>query len=161
MQKTYVMVKPHFANYKVVIDEVKARLLDLGLKIVEESFVVYNKEAAEQHYEEHVKKPFYPELEKYITSDKAYGMVLEGKNAIAKVRSVAGATIKKDKETGELILPEIGTIRRDIPTLLTEQCRQTENVIHSSDSEESAEREIKIYSGLKKTNKRAKDFKIL
>jgi nucleoside-diphosphate kinase len=156
MQKTYVMIKPHFANYKIVVDEIKKRLLNLGVKITTEGFIKYDKNSAEQHYAEHVGKPFYPELERYITSDKAYGMIIEGENAISQVRSIAGATIKKDKETGELRLPDEGTIRRDIPKLIGEECRQTENVLHSSDSEESARREIEIFKKLlKKTNQKS------
>lgn len=153
MEKTYVMVKPHFANYKIAIDEIKKRLKDLGLKITTEEFIKYDIKSAQQHYFEHVGKHFYPELEKYITSDKAYGMIVEGENAISKVRSIAGSTIKRDKETGEIRLPDEGTIRRDIPKLIGEECRQTENVLHSSDSEDSAKREIEIFNKLLKKNK--------
>lgn len=152
MQKTYVMVKPHFANYEIVINEVKKRLLELDLKIVEESFIKYNRAEAQKHYAEHLGKPFYPTLEDYITSEKAYGMIVEGENSLTKVRQIAGSTIKKNKETGEVLLPAVGTIRRDIPAMIGEDCRLTENVIHSSDSEESARKEIGIFSRLKKIN---------
>lgn len=151
MQQTYVMVKPHFANYDFVIEEIKNRLKSIGANIVEESFIKYSSEEAKQHYIEHLEKSFYPELEKYITSDKAYGMVITGTDIISKVRSLAGGTMKIDFSTGKTIsLPEIGTIRRDIPALLSEKCRMTENVLHSSDSEESAKREIKIFQSILK-----------
>lgn len=148
MERTYVMIKPQFANHAKVIEEIKKRILNLGLKIEKESFIRYKTTDAKKHYEEHIGKSFYAELETYITSDKAFGMIVVGENAISKVRSIAGSTMKKDKETGELILPPIGTIRRDIPMLLGWECRQTENVLHSSDSPESAEKEIKIFEKL-------------
>lgn len=148
MQKTYVMIKPHFANYEIVIKEIKRRLAALNLNIIKEGFVKYEAEDSRKHYEEHLGKAFYPNLEEYITSDKAYGMILEGEGAIEKVRNIAGSTIKKDKETGELILPPVGTIRRDIADMLGEECRLTENVLHSSDSEKSAANEIDIFENL-------------
>jgi nucleoside-diphosphate kinase len=154
MEKTYVMVKPHFANYEKVVNEIKKRLLSLGLNMVKEGYIKYDRTYAQKHYEEHIGKSFYAGLETYITSDKAYGMVLEGEDAITKVRSIAGGTIKKDRETGEVLsLPSIGTIRRDIPALLGEECRQTENVLHSSDSKESAKKEIAIFESLLSKNK--------
>jgi nucleoside-diphosphate kinase len=115
-----------------------------------EGFIRYTRDDAKQHYAEHVEKPFYPEMENYIVSDKAYGMIVEGENAIAKIRSIIGSTIKKDKETGAIILPEVGTIRRDIPDMLGEVCCMPGNVMHASDSQSSAEIEIAIFERLLK-----------
>lgn len=139
-ETSYVMIKPEFANKSIVILLVKEKLAANGIKIEEESYVHYDKSHARQHYAEHVGKPFYPDLEKYITSDKAYGMVVSGDNAIEKIRKICGSTKN----------PEKGTIRFNIPKLLHLPIRVTENVVHSSDSPASAEREIAIFRELKK-----------
>lgn len=138
VEKSYVMVKPQFANNMCVIGNIKDRLLAKGLKIEKEGYVYYDTEHARQHYIEHVNKGFYRDLEAYITSDKAYGMVVSGENAIATIRALAGAT--RD--------PAEGTIRYDIPKALHLPLRVQENVVHSSDSVEAANREIAIFEDM-------------
>ncbi len=142
MQQTYVMVKPGFANNPKVIDEIKSRLNKVGLKVVEEAFVKYDARRAQMHYREHVGKSFYPELEAYITSDKAYGMKVEGENAVAVARVLAGTTVH----------PHLGTIRYDIPVMLGLDIRMTENVVHTSDSEDAAKYELSIFEELVRIN---------
>lgn len=137
-QTSYVMVKPGFANNDKVIAEVKKRLKENGISILEEGFIRYDEAHAKRHYHEHVGKSFYPELEAYITSDKAYGMKVEGEDAIARIRALAGSTKN----------PEPGTIRYDIPEMLKVERRITENVVHSSDSEEAAKLELAIFKEL-------------
>ena len=139
-QTSYVMVKPEFANNKKVIGEIKGRLEANNLKIVDQSYIRYDKSHAQKHYAEHVGKAFYPALEAYITSDKAYGMIVEGEDAIAKIRELVGATKN----------PAEGTIRCDIPKYLGLECRVTENVVHASDKQESANAEIEIFKELKR-----------
>ena len=143
IEQSYVMVKPEFANNKQVIAEVKNRLQAKGIVILEESYINYDEKRAKMHYHEHVGKGFYPELEKYITSDKAYGMKVQGENAIAVIRALAGSTKN----------PEPGTIRYDIPEALGLERRITENVVHSSDSPESAKLELAIFEQLAKEHK--------
>lgn len=143
IEQSYVMVKPEFANNKQVIAEVKKRLQAKGIVILEESYINYDEKRAKMHYHEHVGKGFYPELEKYITSDKAYGMKVQGENAIAVIRALAGSTKN----------PEPGTIRYDIPKALGLERRITENVVHSSDSLESAKLELAIFEQLAKEHK--------
>ena len=145
-ETSYVMVKPEFANHPIVIYMVKSRLANAGLKIEEESFVKYDIEHARKHYREHIGKGFYSELENYITSDKAYGMVVSGENAIAKIRAICGATKN----------PENGTIRHDIPKLLGLEIRVTQNVVHSSDSPAAAEKEIAIFKDLSKKHEQTR-----
>ena len=151
MEKSFVMVKPGFANNQKVIDYVKEKITEAGLKIVSENFKSYSKEKAQEHYAEHFlgsyenAKPFYKNLENYITSDKVYGMEVHGENAIKVIRNLGGSTIKTNKETGEKILPAKGTIRYEVPLMLHEEHRTTENVIHASDSPEAAERELNIF----------------
>ena len=135
IETSYVMIKPEFANYDAVINEVEKRLTNAGLTITEKAEIRYLAEDAKQHYSAHVGKDFYPELEKYITSDVAYGMVVVGENAISKIRELVGATKH----------PNEGTIRFDIPKLLGLELRITQNVVHASDCVEAAEQEIKIF----------------
>ncbi|MGN1200806.1 MAG: nucleoside-diphosphate kinase [Candidatus Caccovivens sp.] len=137
-EQSYVMVKPEFANNPEVVEEVRNRLVGKGLEIKKAGYINYDKERAARHYHEHVGKSFYPELEEYITSDKAYGMIVEGENAISIIRELAGATKN----------PVPGTIRYDIPEKLGIERRVTQNVVHSSDSKESAELEIGIFKEL-------------
>lgn len=132
---SYVMVKPEFANFQAVIDEVKQRLQEANLIVTKEGFLTYTSSDAKKHYAEHVGKDFYPALEKYITSDKAYGMQVEGENAISVIRTIIGSTKN----------PAEGTIRYDIPALLGLELRVTQNVVHASDSVESAKRELEIF----------------
>ena len=154
MEKSFVMVKPGFANNQKVIEYIKERLINVGLKIASGEFKSYSKEKAQEHYAEHFlggyenAKPFYKNLENYITSDKVYGMEVHGENAIKKIRELVGSTMKINKETGEKILPPKGTIRHDVPILLSQEHQMTENVIHASDSPEAAERELKIFKSL-------------
>lgn len=138
IEKSYVMVKPIFANEEWVIDEIKRRLTDAGLKIEDEGYISYDKKHAREHYAEHVGKDFYPPLEKYITSGKAYGMIVSGRNAIALIRQMVGSTSN----------PAKGTIRADIPKMMGREVQTRENVVHASDSTESAKREIKIFKEL-------------
>ncbi len=138
IEKSYVMVKPEFANYRDIINEIRARLIKNGLSIIKEGYVQYDEKSAKRHYAEHVGKDFYPELEKYITSDKAYGMIVGGENAIAKIRLLVGATKN----------PAEGTIRYDIPKELGLPLRVTQNVVHASDSENSAKKEIEIFENI-------------
>lgn len=143
IQQSYVMVKPEFANDPRVIKEVKRRLENAGIKILEEGFIKYDDRRAKMHYHAHVGKGFYPELEAYITSDKAYGMKVEGENAITIIRKLAGPTNE----------PGPGTIRYDIPKALGLKPRMTENVVHSSDSEDAARFELKIFEELLRESK--------
>ena len=141
LEKSYVMIKPEFANHKEVIAEVKKQLLEKSnhtLSILKEEYIKYTSEAAKKHYAEHIGKDFYPNLERYITSDIAYGMIVEGEDAISKIRTIIGSTKN----------PAEGTIRYEIPKMLGLELRITENVVHASDSSESADREIAIFEDI-------------
>ena len=136
MEKTYIMVKPHFANFPEVINLVKKEAVNAGMQIIDEKFVKYSVADAQKHYAEHFRgsyenaKSFYKELEDYITSDKAYGMVMVGVNAITEMRTI------------------IKRLRQEVPAMLGEEPRMTENVLHGSDCIESAENEIAIFNTL-------------
>ena len=132
---SYVMVKPGFANYQAIIDEVKERILEAGLEITDEAFLQYTKEDVQKHYAEHLQRGDYNDLEKFIMSDNVYGMKVEGESAIQVDRDIMG-TAKN---------PAPGTIRHDIPEALGLVLPPTQNVTHASDSVKSAERELEIF----------------
>lgn len=149
---SYVMVKPGFANNPSIIDEITKRLFWKGqgipgINLVKAGFIQYSVEDARKHYAEHVGKDFYPALEKYITSDIAFGMVLEGEDAIARIREIVGSTKN----------PAEGTIRHDIPKMLGLELRVRENVVHASDSVEAAKREIAIFEEILKRQQEEKE----
>ena len=134
-QVSFVLVKPGFANLQAIIDEVKDRITESGLKITDEAFVQYTADDVKRHYAEHVNRSDYAELEKFMTSDKCFGMKIEGEDAIRIVRSIMGPAKN----------PPPGTIRHDIPEALGLNLPPTQNVTHAADSVKAAEREIEIF----------------
>ena len=124
------MLKPGVVNRRLV-GEVISRLEKKGLKLIGLKMMQITPEMAKEHYAEHTEKPFFGELVSYITSGPVIAMVWAGDDCVSLVRKMVGAT--KASEA----LP--GTIRGDY-------CIHTNhNIIHASDSDESAEREIKIF----------------
>ncbi len=136
------MVKPMFANNDSNIAYVEGRILALGMEILDHGYILYDNEFAAKHYAEHVNKGFYPELRNYITSDKAYGIVVKGVNARARIRSIVGSTKA----------PEEGSIRFEIlkkyPLLPAEE-RITKNAVHCTDTETDPMREVAIFNELR------------
>ncbi len=127
MQQTLVLLKPDCLERRLA-GRIIARLEDKGLLIVALKLMRVTPELARRHYAEHVDKPFYPGLEAFITSGPLLAMVVEGPEAIAVVRKMAGATNGRDAEPG--------TIRGDF------SCSNRLNLVHASDGPESAQREI-------------------
>ncbi len=130
MERTFVMVKPDGVQ-RGLVGEVIGRLERKGLKIVAVKMLWIKRELAENHYAEHREKPFFQNLVEYITSSPVVAMVVEGKNAISVVRTLVGATNPAEASPG--------TIRGDFGLDVGR------NVVHASDSPESAEREIKLF----------------
>ncbi|MGB9975736.1 nucleoside-diphosphate kinase [Thermovenabulum sp.] len=130
MEKTFVMLKPDAVKRGLVGSIIK-RYEQKGLKILALKMLQVTEDLAEKHYEEHRDKPFYRELVSFITSGPVVAMILEGPDAVKLVRLLNGATRVEDA------LP--GTIRGDYA--LTTQ----ENLVHASDSSESARREIALW----------------
>jgi nucleoside-diphosphate kinase len=130
MERTFVMFKPDCVQRRLV-GRVLTRFEDKGLNIVAMKMLTISPELAKQHYAEHVSKPFYPALEKFITASPVIATVVEGLEAIRIVRDLLGAT------SG--LKAVAGTIRGDFSS-----SRQM-NLVHASDSADSARREIKIY----------------
>lgn len=130
IEKTFLMIKPDGVKRQVIGDIVD-RFERRGFELKGAKLMVASREVAEAHYAEHADKPFFGELVDFITSGPVFGMVWEGESVISLARIMMGATKPADS------LP--GTIRGDYATTISE------NVIHGSDSAESAEREIGLW----------------
>ena len=130
MERTFAMVKPDGVQ-RGLVGEVVRRYEARGLKVVGLKLMQVPKSLAEAHYAEHQGKKFYDGLVKYITSGPVVALVVEGKDAIKVVRTVNGATNPVDAVPG--------TIRGDYALDIGR------NVVHGSDSPESAAREIGLY----------------
>jgi nucleoside-diphosphate kinase len=130
LERTYCMIKPDGVQ-KGLIGPIISRIEQKGYKIVAMRFLQLTKAMAEEHYREHVGKPFYTGLLEYITSGPVVAMVVEGKNAVKGMRTLMGATNPLEAAPG--------TIRGDYGLDMGR------NVIHGADSVESANREIAIY----------------
>ena len=130
MERTYLMVKPDGVQ-RGLVGEIMSRFEKKGLKLVAAKLMVIPKETAEKHYAEHKDKKFFPSLISYITSGPVFAMVWEGENAVQVCRNIMGKTNPQESAPG--------TIRGDY-------CMVTGvNIIHGSDSPESAAREIGIF----------------
>lgn len=130
IQRTLILVKPDGVR-RALVGEVIHRFEMKGYQIRGLKMMKLTREKAERHYAVHKGKAFYDELIEFITSGPLVAMVLEGPGAVAIARKVMGATRPHDAE--------IGTIRGDFAN----QTRQ--NIVHGSDSVESAQYEIPIY----------------
>jgi len=133
LQKTYVMIKPD-AVARGLVGAIIGRFETAGLALERVEMGTVSREEAAANYAEHEGKPFYDGLVAYITSGPVVKMVISGPNAVAVCRKLMGATNPADAAPG--------TIRGDFGLILDA------NVIHGSDSPESAEREIAIFFGL-------------
>lgn len=127
MEKTFIMVKPDGVQ-RQLIGEILSRFERKGLQLAGAKLMQVSEQMAENHYAEHKGKPFFGELVEFITSGPVFAMVWEGENVVEITRQLIGKTNPKDA------LP--GTIRGDYGMFVGK------NIIHGSDSLESAEREI-------------------
>ena len=131
-QQTYTMIKPD-AVARGLVGRIVTRLEEVGLKIERMELGMVKPEQAAANYVEHQGKPFYDGLVAYITSGPVVKMVVSGENAVSVCRKLMGATNPAEAAPG--------TIRGDFGLVMDA------NVIHGSDSPESAEREIAIFFG--------------
>ena len=129
-ERTLILVKPDGVQRKL-IGTIVSRIENKGLNLIAMKMLNVTAELSKQHYAEHVEKPFYSDLEEFITSAPVVAMIVEGPEAVSVMRTLIGAT------NGRAAAP--GTIRGDYGS-----SRQM-NMIHGSDSVESAAREINIY----------------
>lgn len=130
MERTFVMMKPGVLQRRIA-GEVLSRFEKKGLKLIALKLMRIDKEQAKKHYAEHASKPFFQELIDYIISGPVVAMAFEGDNAVSLVRNLCGATKSLDACAG--------TIRGDYAL------HTNNNVVHASDSVESAERELSLF----------------
>jgi nucleoside-diphosphate kinase len=130
MDRTLILVKPD-AFKRNLTGEIIARFERKGLRIVALKHMRMDRDLASQHYAEHEGKPFFGELVEFITSGPLVAMVLEGHEAVTAARQVIGATNPLEATTG--------SIRGDYAVEVGQ------NMVHGSDSNESAEREAKLF----------------
>ena len=130
MEKTFVAIKPDGIK-RGLIGKIIQRFEEKSYKIVGLKMINVTPEQAKKHYEEHFGKPFYPKLIRFITSGPIIAMAVMGDNAIHGVRHIVGATNPDDAD--------VGSIRADYSS------SNSYNLVHASDSLESAKRELAIY----------------
>ena len=131
-ERTLVLIKPDAVERKLA-GEILARFERRGLELRAARLLTVDRSLAEEHYAEHKEKPFFGELVAFITSAPTLALVLEGKSAISVVRTTMGATNPTDAAPG--------TIRGDLALAMPN------NLVHGSDSSESAAREIALWFG--------------
>ncbi len=130
MERTLILIKPD-AFARNLSGEIIARFERKGLRLVAMSLMTMTRELAERHYAEHQGKGFYEELVTFITSGPLVAMVLEGEQAVVAARQVIGATNPLEATTG--------SIRGDYAIEVGQ------NMVHGSDSPESAAREVALF----------------
>jgi nucleoside-diphosphate kinase len=129
-ERTLVLVKPDAVQRRLA-GNILARFERRGLDVIAAKLVLVDVALAEEHYAEHREKPFFGELVEFITSAPTLALVLEGESAIKVVRTTMGATNPVESAPG--------TIRGDLALAMPD------NLVHGSDSPESAEREIRLW----------------
>ncbi|CAN5288208.1 nucleoside-diphosphate kinase [soil metagenome] len=129
-ERTLVLVKPDGVR-RGLVGEIIGRVERKGLQVTRLERRLLATELAEEHYAEHAGKPFFSELVGFITGGPLVAMVVEGTNAVSAMRMLMGPTDPADAAPG--------TIRGDFATFIGQ------NVVHGSDSPDSAEREVKLF----------------
>lgn len=132
VERTFIMIKPDGVA-RGLIGEVVSRLENKGLRLEKIRKLEIDEGMARRHYEEHVEKPFFPDLLEFITSGPVVAMEWSGESAVSVCRDLMGATDPKSAAPG--------TIRGDYGLEVTQ------NLVHGSDSPESAKRELGIFFG--------------
>ena len=135
-QQTLILVKPDGVK-RGLVGEVIARVERKGYKVSNLKMLTANRALLAQHYAEHEGKPFYEPLMEFMMSGPIVAMVAEGERVIEGFRKLAGTTDPTTAEPGTIR----GDLARDMGT------KVVQNIVHGSDSPESAEREIKIFFG--------------
>jgi len=129
-EKSFVMLKPD-AVLRRIAGKIINRFEDRGLQILAAKMMIIPREQAQEHYTEHKEKPFFGDLVDYIISGPVLAMVIEGEECISLIRKMVGTTNPKNSE--------LGTIRGDYAI------DTGRNIIHASDSQASAKREIALF----------------
>jgi nucleoside-diphosphate kinase len=129
-EHTFIMIKPDGVR-RGLVGEVIGRLERKGLTLEKMRMLTVDEELARRHYAEHVEKSFFPELLKFVTSGPVVAMEWSGPSSVEAARALMGPT--------NPVSAPPGSIRGDFALIITE------NIVHGSDSAESAERELSIW----------------
>ena len=132
VERTLILIKPDAVRRRYS-GEILGRIERRGFDVVAGKLVTVSRDLAEEHYGEHREKPFFGELVEFITSGPTWALVVEGEGAIATMRKTIGATDPANAEPG--------TIRGDLASSMPD------NLVHGSDSPESAVREVALWFG--------------
>ena len=135
IERTFVAIKPD-AVQRGLMGKIITRFEEKGFKIIAMKMLEVTKEQAASHYAEHVGKPFYDGLVKFIMSAPIVAMVVEGIDAVSEVRHILGATNPSNAD--------VGSMRADFSPVMSCNC------VHASDSVASADREMAIYFDVEK-----------
>ena len=130
VERSLILIKPDAVERRLV-GEILGRIERRGFDVRAAKLVRVSRDLGERHYAEHREKPFFGELVEFITSASTWALVVEGEGAITTLRKTIGATNPADAEPG--------SIRGDLATAMPD------NLVHGSDSAESAEREIALW----------------
>lgn len=130
MGKTFIMVKPDGVQ-RGLVGEVVKRFEDKGFQLLGGKFMQISQDLAKKHYAEHAERPFFDDLVEFITSGPVFAMVWAGEEVVTVSRKMIGATNPQEAD--------LGTIRGDFGQV------SRKNLVHGSDSNESAEREIALF----------------
>ena len=130
VERTLILIKPDAVGRRLA-GEILGRIERRGLDVRAAKLLRVSRDLGERHYAEHREKPFFGELVEFITSAPTWALVVEGEGAIATMRKTIGATNPADADPG--------SIRGDLATAMPD------NLVHGSDSAESAEREIALW----------------
>jgi nucleoside-diphosphate kinase len=129
-ERTLILIKPDAVRRKLA-GEILGRIEARGFEVTGGKLLTVSRDLAQRHYAEHEEKPFFGELVEFITSGPTWALVVEGEGAIATMRKTIGATNPANAEPG--------TIRGDLAMSMPD------NLVHGSDSPESAEREVALW----------------
>jgi nucleoside-diphosphate kinase len=130
VERSLILIKPDAVQRRLA-GQILARIERRGLTLRAGKLVQVDRALAEKHYAEHSEKPFFGELVEFITSAPTLALVVEGEGAIATLRTTIGATNPADAQPG--------SIRGDLALAMPD------NLVHGSDSPESAEREVALW----------------
>ena len=130
LERTLILIKPDAVERRLT-GEILGRIERRGFDVRAAKLIRVSRDLGERHYAEHREKPFFGELVEFITSAPIWALVVEGEGAIATLRKTIGATNPADADPG--------SIRGDLATAMPD------NLVHGSDSAESAEREIALW----------------
>ena len=134
--RTLIIIKPDAVKRKLS-EKIMMRFEDADFKVIKKEELQISRKLAETHYAEHDGKEFYDRLINFITSGPSIAIILEGNDIVSEVRKIVGATNPDDAQPG--------TIRADFKEIPLKS--QAENMVHASDSDESARREIELFFG--------------